>query len=157
MGLIILTSDKMLSQLLALFFISSSLALNIPSLEVVEVSPEEHVSSNQTTCPACLQIKSSNTVQNNYPWLFNNARFMYTRTDDRGWPVYQYYDNSQQRTLWLHFYDEGLFYDGYEESNGRVFVYNSDSDDCVEDTGRNWYYWRNNDWFFDESIHAAAC
>ena len=38
---------------------------------------------------------------------------MYSRTDDRGWPVYQYFDNSQQRTLWLHFYDEGLFYDGF--------------------------------------------
>ena len=141
----------MLKRFLVLFFLSSSLALNLPSLKVVDESPKPLVSSNQTTCPTCLQIKSNTAVQNYYPWLFNNARyslenealhiriiedtedsdswiewkifvlifhhsifrFMYSRTDDRGWPVYQYFDNSQQRTLWLHFYDEGLFYDGF--------------------------------------------
>merc|ERR1711915_455793 len=80
--------------------------------------------------------------------------------DDRGWPVYQYFYNGQP--MWLHFYDEGLFYDGfyiindledgYEEADGRVYIYNSDSDECVEDTGRNWYYWSSNRWIYDESI-----
>ena len=82
---------------------------------------------------------------------------MYARTDDEGWPVYQYFYNG--KPMWLHFYDEGLFYDGfyiindlevsgyimrvscfdviyyqdgYEEADGRVYIYNSDSDDCVE-------------------------
>ena len=39
---------------------------------------------------------------------------MYAYTDQEGWPVYQYfYQNGQGITLWLHFYDEGLFYDGF--------------------------------------------
>ena len=87
--------------------------------------------------------------------------------------------------MWLHFYDEGLFYDGfyvindlevsflisfsrtnhhdsqdgYAEADGRVFIYNSDSDDCVEDTGRNWYYWDVNkdDWYWDDSIYMTPC
>ena len=75
--------------------------------------------------------------------------------------------NSQSEVIYLHFYDEGLFYDGfyvindlevkergggarngqtynctgqteYEEVDGRVFIYNSDSDDCPDETGRNW-------------------
>merc|ERR1712200_57995 len=83
-----------------------------------------------------------------FPWLCNNnnARFQYTYTDGRGWPTYQYL-NSQHQVMYLHFYDEGLFYDGfyvindletgYEEVDGRVFIYNSDSDDCPDDTGRN--------------------
>ena len=34
------------------------------------------------------------------------------RTDDRGWPVYNFVNNNLE-TMWLHFYDEGLFYDGF--------------------------------------------
>ena len=65
----------MLKRFLVLFFLSSSLALNLPSLKVVDESPKPLVSSNQTTCPTCLQIKSNTAVQNYYPWLFNNARY----------------------------------------------------------------------------------
>ena len=39
-------------------------------------------------------------------------RFVYTYTDGRGWPTYQYV-NSQGDVIYLHFYDEGLFYDGF--------------------------------------------
>ena len=39
-------------------------------------------------------------------------RFVYTYTDGRGWPTYQYI-NSQSEVIYLHFYDEGLFYDGF--------------------------------------------
>ena len=39
-------------------------------------------------------------------------RFQYTHTDGRGWPTYQYL-NSQHQVIYLHFYDEGLFYDGF--------------------------------------------
>ena len=39
-------------------------------------------------------------------------RFVYTYTDGRGWPTYQYV-NSQGEVIYLHFYDEGLFYDGF--------------------------------------------
>ena len=43
---------------------------------------------------------------------YNITRFVYTHTDDRGWPTYQYL-NSQHQVMYLHFYDEGLFYDGF--------------------------------------------
>ena len=114
---------------------------------------------------------------------------MYAYTDQEGWPVYQYfYQNGQGITLWLHFYDEGLFYDGfyvintsevwgkrmhtktkyvshakyfsqsgYEEVDGSVFIYNSDSDDCPDDTGHNWYYWQTNRWIYDESFYLVQC
>ena len=87
--------------------------------------------TNQTTCPTCLLVKSSYNTQNVFPWLFNNdntrqdsqslpgvismqvyPRFVYTYTDGRGWPTYQYV-NSQGEVIYLHFYDEGLFYDGF--------------------------------------------
>ena len=87
--------------------------------------------TNQTTCPTCLLVKSSYNTQNVFPWLFNNdntrqdsqslpgvismqvyPRFVYTYTDGRGWPTYQNV-NSQGEVIYLHFYDEGLFYDGF--------------------------------------------
>merc|ERR1712154_436593 len=122
--------------------------------------------TDQTTCPTCLLVKSSANSQNIFPWLFNNDRFQYTYTDGRGWPTYQYL-NSQHQVMYLHFYDEGLFYDGfyvindletgYEEVDGRVFIYNSDSDDCPDDAGRNWYYWSGTKWIWDESIYLVDC
>merc|ERR1712117_92657 len=148
-------------------FISSSLCLNIP-LESLANS-ESRVSSNvSVSCPTCILAKSSSQVQTVFPWLFNNynARFMYSRTDDEGYPVYSY-TNAQHQTVWLHFYDEGLFYDGfyvindledgYEEVNGRVFIYNSDHDDCPQQTERNWYYWSGSKWIWDESIYVTSC
>ena len=62
-----------------------------------------------------------------------------------------------------------MFYDGfyvindlesqYVEATGRVFIYNSDSDSCPDDVGRNWYYWDTGrqDWIFDESINLQDC
>ena len=126
---------------------------------------EPGMRSNATTCPACVLAKASTATQSVFPWLFNNnnARFMYARTDDSGWPIYQYFHNT--KPMWLHFYDEGFFYDGfyvindleegYEESEEPI-IYNSDSDDCPEDTGRNWYYWSNR-WIYDESIYIQEC
>ena len=46
---------------------------------------------------------------------------------------------------------------GYEEVDGSVFIYNSDSDDCPDDTGHNWYYWQTNRWIYDESIYLVQC
>ena len=141
--------------------LSSALCLATPLESAVAKArvSEPRLRSNATTCPTCVLAKSSTATQSVFPWLFNNnnARFMYVRTDDEGWPVYQY--NYNNKPMWLHFYDEGLFYDGfyiindlevsgyimrvscfdnifyqdgYEEADGRVYIYNSDSDDCVE-------------------------
>merc|ERR1712215_46934 len=121
-----------------------------------------------TTCPTCLLVRSSTNIQNSIPWLFNNpnTKFYYMRTDSRMWPIYQH-SFGQNGLYYLHFYDEGLFYDGfyvvndletgYVEEDGRVFIYNSDSDDCPDDTGRNWYYWNYGDWKWDESINLQDC
>ena len=45
-------------------------------------------------------------------YLMTFSRFQYTHTDGRGWPTYQYI-NPQHQAIYLHFYDEGLFYDGF--------------------------------------------
>merc|ERR1712227_1115063 len=126
-----------MTPLVLLTLASSALCLTTP-LESVHASrvSEPRMRSNATTCPTCVLAKSSSATQGVFPWLFNNnnARFMYARTDDEGWPVYQYFYNG--KPMWLHFYDEGLFYDGfyiindledgYEEADGRVYIYNSD-------------------------------
>merc|ERR1711935_586464 len=136
----------------------------LPSLPVA--APK--VSSNATSCPICILVKSSTTVQTAAPWLFNNqqARFNYMRTDEDDYAVYQYI-GGQGMVYYLHFYDEGFFYNGfwvindmeigYQEENGRVFVYNSDYDACPDDSGRNWYYWFNNAWSWDDSIYLQSC
>ena len=71
-------------------------------------------------------------------------RFAYVRTDSEGFSSYSYQRiyNGQTLLYFLHFYDEGLFYNGfwvvndletgYVETEGRVFVYNSENDYCVE-------------------------
>ena len=95
--------------------LSSALCLATPLESAVAKARDSEPSmrSNATTCPSCLLAKSSSATQSVFPWLFNNnnARFMYARTDDEGWPVYQYFYNG--KPMWLHFYDEGLFYDGF--------------------------------------------
>ena len=81
-------------------------------------------------------------------WLLWNIcfhyRFAYTRTDGEGYSSYSYQRiyNGQTLLYYLHFYDEGLFYNGFwvvndletgfVETEGRVFVYNSENDYCVE-------------------------
>ena len=64
------------------------------------------------------------------------------RTDSEGYATYSYTRsyNGQTLTYYLHFYDEGLFYNGfwvvndleagYVETEGRVFIYNSENDYC---------------------------
>merc|ERR1719495_1201492 len=111
-------------------FFSSTLGLS----PVQSVQP--FIMTNATTCPTCLVVKTSISIQNTFPWLFNNpnTRFFYNG-----------------------FYVINDLETGYVESDGRVFIYNSDSDDCPDDTGRNWYYWVNNDWVWDESIYVQDC
>eukprot|EP00091_Calanus_sinicus_P006861 TRINITY_DN1764_c0_g1_i3.p2 TRINITY_DN1764_c0_g1~~TRINITY_DN1764_c0_g1_i3.p2 ORF type:complete len:182 (-),score=82.34 TRINITY_DN1764_c0_g1_i3:238-759(-) len=148
---------------------SSVLSLSTPQQEPYQsTTNEEYSLTNVSTCPGCLLVKSSTTIQNKFPWLFNNqqTKFFYSKTDSRGWPIYQYI-SGQNSVFYIHFYDEGLFYDGfyvindleteYVEEEGRVFIYNSDSDDCPDDTGRNWYFWDNGDWEWDESINLQDC
>ena len=146
------------------FFALLSSTLGVSPLQSVQ----PFIMTNATTCPTCLVVKTSISIQNTFPWLFNNpnTRFFYTKTDSRGWPIYQHI-SGQNILYYLHFYDEGIFYNGfyvindletgYVESDGRVFIYNSDSDDCPDDTGRNWYYWVDNDWVWDESIYVQDC
>ena len=74
----------------------------------------------------------------------NPFRFAYVRTDSEGYATYSYTRsyNGQTLTYYLHFYDEGLFYNGfwvvndletgYVETSGRVFIYNSENDFCPE-------------------------
>ena len=71
-------------------------------------------------------------------------RFAYVRTDSEGKASYKYTRsyNGQSLDYYLHYYDEGLFYNGfwvvndletgYVESAGRVFIYNSENDYCPE-------------------------
>merc|ERR1712154_363674 len=155
MGILLRSLVRMIKAIVAIFVfgLTSVLAATGPRLE-----------SNQTTCPTCLLVKSSFNTQNIFPWLFNNDNTRFVYTDGRGWPTYQYV-NSQSEVIYLHFYDEGLFYDGfyvindleteYEEVDGRVFIYNSDSDDCPDETGRNWYYWAGTKWVWDDSINLT--
>ena len=73
-----------------------------------------------------------------------STRFAYVRTDSEGKASYTYTRNYNGQTLnyYLHYYDEGLFYNGfwvvndletgYIETEGRVFIYNSENDDCPQ-------------------------
>ena len=72
------------------------------------------------------------------------SRFSYVRTDSEGYATYSYTRSYNGQTLqyYLHFYDEGVFYNGfwvvndletgYVETTGRVFIYNSENDYCPE-------------------------
>ena len=78
-------------------------------------------------------------------------RFAYVRTDSEGFSSYSYQRiyNGQTLLYYLHFYDEGLFYNGfwvvndletgYIETEGRVFIYNSENDDCPEVVNNSLY------------------
>jgi len=159
----------MFSYLILFSLFSYGMSISSPLHKISEnYAKEPHSKANATTCPTCLLVKSSFNIQNSFPWLFNNpnTKFFYSKTDSRGWPIYQYI-SSQNIVYYIHFYDEGLFYDGfyvindletdYVEAEGRVFIYNSDSDDCPDDTGRNWYYWDQGSWEWDESINLQDC
>ena len=119
-------------------------------------------------------------------------RFAYVRTDSEGFSSYSYQRiyNGQTLLYFLHFYDEGLFYNGfwvvndletgYVETEGRVFVYNSENDYCVEvqiskfgrflaqnylqkpdeffqDTADYWYIWEGGDWQYNTNIYLETC
>ena len=83
------------------------------------------------------------------------------RTDSEGYATYSYTRsyNGQTLTYYLHFYDEGLFYNGFwvvndletgfVETEGRVFVYNSENDFCAEVQISIWQF------FFTNSITSG--
>ena len=80
----------------------------------------------------------------------SSIRFAYVRTDSEGKASYTYTRsyNGQSLNYYLHYYDEGLFYNGfwvvndletgYIETEGRVFIYNSENDDCPEVENNCW-------------------
>ena len=77
-------------------------------------------------------------------------RFAYVRTDSEGKASYTFTRryNGQSLNYYLHYYDEGLFYNGFwvvndletgfVETEGRVFIYNSENDDCPEVENNCW-------------------
>merc|ERR1712080_568023 len=75
------------------------------------------VKERATNCALFLCIRDGSTTNSVYPWLINNknARFSYVRTDDEGYSSYSYQRiyNGQTLLYYLHFYDEGLFYNGF--------------------------------------------
>ena len=112
------------------------------------------------------------------------------RTDSEGYATYSYTRsyNGQTLTYYLHFYDEGLFYNGfwvvndleagYVETEGRVFIYNSENDYCpkvkmadsdymsrlqllmffsFQDTADYWYIWDGGDWQYNTNIYLETC
>ena len=114
------------------------------------------------------------------------------RTDSEGFSSYSYQRIYAGQTLlyYLHFYDEGLFYNGFwvvndletgfVETEGRVFVYNSENDYCVEvhisqfdrflvqkylqksdvlfqDTADYWYIWEGGEWQYNTNIYLETC
>merc|ERR1711899_595047 len=93
---------------------------------------------------------SSNGV---YPWLINNnnARFAYVRTDSEGYATYSYIRSYNGQTLT--YYLET----GYVETEGRVFIYNSENDYCPESTYNYWYFWKNGDWVYNTGIYLQTC
>merc|ERR1719462_471471 len=105
------------------------------------------------------------------PRLINNpnARFAYVRTDSEGKASYTYTRSYNGQTLnyYLHYYDEGLFYNGfwvvndletgYIETEGRVFIYNSENDDCPQETPDYWYIWEGGDWQYNTNIYLDSC
>merc|ERR1712080_764701 len=166
--LITSTRDTMLSLSLLLLF-SSTWALNFNPIYLIDPSPVDS-SNTSTTCPSHLCIRDTSST-NIYPWLINNvqAKFIYVRTDSIDYAVYRFLRqyNGQTLTYWLHMYDEGIFYngfwvvndleDGYEEVEGRVFIYNSEKDKCPQDTKNYWYIWKGGDWVYNTNIYLEEC
>merc|ERR1711988_514287 len=173
MGLSRCTSSLMMgAQLLFSFTLVEALNVNPLSLQ----EPRHHdLDTNLTLASSCqrfLCIKDGTSSSNGvYPWLINNnnARFAYVRTDSEGYATYSYTRsyNGQTLTYYLHFYDEGLFYNGfwvvndletgYVETEGRVFIYNSENDYCPETTYNYWYFWKNGDWVYNTGIYLQTC
>merc|ERR1719249_191881 len=125
-----------------------------------------------SSCQRFLCVRDGSSSSNGvYPWLINNnnARFAYVRTDSEGFATYSYqrFYNGQTLNYYLHFYDEGLFYNGfwvvndletgYVETTGRVFIYNSENDYCPEETYNYWYFWQNGDWVYNTGIYLQTC
>merc|ERR1711874_724335 len=124
-----------------------------------------------TDCSLMLCIKDSSPTNSTYPWLINNpkARFAYVRTDSEGKASYTFTrtGNGQNKNYYLHYYDEGLFYNGfwvvndletgYVETEGRVFIYNSENDDCPQASPNYWYIWERGDWQYNTNIYPDSC
>merc|ERR1712212_490569 len=141
------------------------LAKDLPGL--VSQDKEERA----TDCKLMLCIRDSSPGNSTYPWLINNdkARFAYVRTDSEGKASYTYTRsyNGQSLKYYLHYYDEGLFYNGfwvvndletgYIEYEGRVFIYNSENDDCPQATANYWYIWEGGDWQYNTKIYLETC
>merc|ERR1712130_198551 len=156
-------------------------ALNINPLHIQDATATAagaanvKMDSNSTLASSCqsfLCVRDGSSSSNGvYPWLINNnnARFAYVRTDSEGFATYSYqrFYNGQTLNYYLHFYDEGLFYNGfwvvndletgYVETTGRVFIYNSENDYCPEETYNYWYFWQNGDWVYNTGIYLQTC
>merc|ERR1711971_790108 len=115
-----------------------------PTLHALNDAAYLNISANSTLASSCqrfLCVRDGSSSSNGvYPWLINNnnARFAYVRTDSEGFATYSYQRSYNGQTLqyYLHFYDEGVFYNGFwvvndletgfVETTGRVFIYNSE-------------------------------
>merc|ERR1712037_715241 len=126
-------------------------ALNINPLHLQDAA-DLNLDANSTHASSCtrfLCVKDGSSSSNGvYPWLINSY-------------------NGQTLTYYLHFYDEGLFYNGfwvvndlgtgYVETSGRVFIYNSENDFCPEATYNYWYFWQNGEWVYNTGIYLQNC
>merc|ERR1711936_444563 len=116
------------------------------------------IKDRATDCSLMLCIKDSSPTNSTYPWLINNPKASYTFTRT---------GNGQNKNYYLHYYDEGLFYNGfwvvndletgYVETEGRVFIYNSQNDDCPQATPNYWYIWERGDWQYNTNIYLDSC
>merc|ERR1739842_95641 len=123
---------------------------------------QTNINNGTRSCDRCVMLNGGSSATAAYPWLFNKAPFQYSKTDSDGYPVYQF-----QNSYYIHFYDEGFWYDGfyvvsnsptgYHEGTGWSFTYNSDSSYCLEQTSNDWYIWRSGDWYYDNSIYIVSC
>merc|ERR1712212_1176872 len=159
--------------LLLLSLVPTLNALNVNPLHLQDAA-DLNLGANSTLASSCqrfLCVRDGSSSSNGvYPWLINNnnARFAYVRTDSEGYATYSYTRsyNGQTLTYYLHFYDEGLFYNGfwvvndletgYVETEGRVFIYNSENDYCPKDTADYWYIWDGGDWQFNTNIYLET-
>merc|ERR1711934_702510 len=134
--------------LLLLSLVLAHSAFNINPLHLQDATGlnQDANSTLTSSCQRFLCVRDGSSSSNGvYPWLINNnnARFAYVRTDSEGYATYSYMRsyNGQTLTYYLHFYDEGVFYNGFVETTGRVFIYNSENDYCPEATYNYWYFW----------------
>merc|ERR1711872_490836 len=119
MGLPRCTSSLMMGAQL-LFSFALVEALNINPLHVQDAA-DLNLDTNLTLASSCqrfLCVRDGSSSSNGvYPWLINNnnARFAYVRTDSEGFATYSYQRSYNGQTLnyYLHFYDEGVFYNGF--------------------------------------------